>query len=300
MPPEAPDTGENVDELLASIESPAEERAMTGGAEAEAPAAAAEPPAWDGKPWEFEWNGKKILPDSQDKAKIWMSQGYNYSQRMGELNKTHAQRQAEYDQKMSAFQAEQAKLSPYAKVDDYAKQNPQWWAKVQQDWQAAQQQGSGIDPNLAKAIQPLEEKLGKFESFLQQREAEKAQEIQQKEDLALDQEIESIRKDHPTIDLASVDPESGLTLEKRILKHASSIGTGSFKVAFRDYLHDKLLEQAKASGLEANAKAAQANAKKGILGKTPAPLKAIQPIENVKGKSWNDVGREALQELGLG
>ncbi len=301
--------GENeeidVDGLLSSIEAPTPERAMTGGAEGEtAPeaAAATEPPAWDGKAWEFDHLGKKIAPDSQDKARTWMAQGYNYSQRMGELNKTHAQRMAEAEARAKSAGELEQRFSPYSKVDEYAQKNPQWWAHVLEQYQAAQANGQAIDPNLAAVIKPLEEKLGKYDSYFQQMEQEKVEAENKKSDDALDAEIGSIREKYPNIDLTSVDPQTGLTLELRVMKHAKAIGTGSFTAAFRDYLHDQLLEQAKATGREAIAKEAQVNAKKGILGKTPAPVKT-QGLKPVNTKApWNDPqfdGASILKEMGL-
>lgn len=310
MPPENEEI--NVDELLSSIETPTPERAMTGGSEEpkaeEAPAAAPEPQAWDGKPWEFDWNGKKIAPDSQEKARTWMAQGYNYSQRMGELNKTHAQRMAEAEARAKAAAELEERFSPYSKVDEYAQKNPQWWQHVLKQYEAAQQNGQPVDPALAAVIKPLEEKLGKYDAYFQQMEQAKAAEAQakaaeeqQREDTALVGEIESIRKQYPNIDLSAADPATGETLELRVLKHAQAIGTGSFKAAFRDYLHDTLVEQAKANGREAIAKEAQANAKKGILGKTPAPVKSGAKPVNTKAP-WNDPqfdGASILKELGL-
>lgn len=295
----------NVDELLSSIEKPSAERQMTGGEEptqTETPAAATEPPAWDGKAWEFDWNGKKIAPDSQDKARTWMAQGYNYSQRMGELNKTHAQKMAEAEQRAKAAADLEQRFSPYSKVDEYARQNPQWWQHVLQQYEQQLQAGQGVDPKLAQIVKPLEEKLGKFEQYFSQIETQQLQEVQQREDQALDQSIGEIREKFPNIDLGAVDPATGETLELRILKHAQKIGTGSFEAAFWHYLGPKLTEQAKASGLEAKAKEAQANAKKGILGKTPAPVKTgLKPV-NPKAR-WNDPqfsGEEILKEMGLG
>ncbi len=284
----------DVDALMSEIESPSAETT----AEAAAPAAP-EPPAWDPSPWEFDWNGKKVAPDSQDKARAWMSQGYNYSQRMGELNKTHAQRMAEADQRTKAAADLEQRYSPYTKVDEYAKKNPQWWEKVQADWQQAQQQQQGIDPNLSQALKPLEERLNKYEEHFGRIEQEKALADEKTHDTALDTEIGEIRKQFPNIDLTARDPESGEPLELRILKHAQSIGTTSFKAAFRDYLHDKLIEQAKASGLEAKAKEAEVNAKKGILGKTPAPVKAGPSSTYSKSKSYDQLSREALAEYGI-
>lgn len=290
----------DVDELLSSIEAPNPERAMTGPAEEAAPPIEEAPPAWDGKSWEFDWNGKKIAPDSQDKAKTWMAQGYNYSQRMGELNKTHQQRMDEAEKRTKAAAELESKFSPYTKVDEYAQKNPAWWKHVTEQYEAQIQSGQ-IDPNLAAIVKPLEERLGKYDTYFQEMEQAKQQEVITKQDQALDAEIESTRKEFPNIDLAAVDQATGRTLENRILLHAQTIGTGSFKAAFRDYLHDTLIDQAKANGREAIAKEAQANAKKGILGKSPTPTKSSGQTLSTKAP-WNDPrlsGEAILKEMGL-
>ncbi len=279
----------DVDSLMAGLESPAAEREMTGGeppAAAPEAAAAPAPAAWDGKAWEFEWNGKKIAPETQDRAKTWMSQGYNYSQRMGELNKSEAQRKAEWDQKQKTFQDMESKLSPYAKVDEYAQKNPQWWAKVQQDFQAAQQAQQGITPDFAQVLKPFQDELGQVKSFIQQEQERKAAEEVTKQDQALEQEIEATRKEFPTIDFDAADPETGKPLIDRILKHASDKGLGSFKTGVWDYLGPRLIEQAKAAGLESAAKDSAAKAKSGILGKTLAPVKELKPVDTKR--PWND------------
>lgn len=297
---DTPDTEEiNVDELLSEIEAPTPERPMTEGEETPTPEAETPPePIWNGQEWEFEWNGKKVAPDSRDKAKIWMSQGYNYSQRMGELNKTHAQKMAELEAKAKSIAELEGRYSPYAKVDEYAQKNREWWEYVQKQWEEKQSQAPQLDPNLRQVIQPLEEKLGKFEQYFSQIEQQQQEKVIQEQDHALESEIEAIRKDHPNIDLTSVDPASGETLELRILKHAQSSQLPSFKAAFWDYLGPKLIQEARAAGREQVAKDAQSLAKKGILGKTPAPIKAVKPT-SVKGKSYDALLQEAKQELGL-
>lgn len=283
----------DVDALMSEIEAPSKPTEETAAPEA---AAAPEPPAWDSKSWEFDWNGKKIAPENQDKARTWMQQGYNYSQRMGELNKTHTQKMAEAEQRAKAAQDIEQRFSPYSKVDEYARQNPQWWQQVQAAYEQRQQT---VDPNLANIIKPLEERLNKYEEHFTKAEQAQVLEQEKNHDSALDQEIGSIRKDFPNIDLGAQDPATGESLELRILKHAQSIGTTSFKAAFRDYLHDKLIEQAKADGRGAIAKDAQLNAKKGILGKTPAPVKGTQQAAYVRGKSYEQLAREGLEEFGV-
>jgi len=287
----------DVDKTMEELSAAAPERAMTSETPEETPAA----PTWDGKQWEFDWNGKKVVPDSADKLRIWASQGYNYSQRMGELNKTHAQRMAEAEQRARAAGELEQRFSPYARVDEYAKKNPAWWQHTLQAFEQAQRGGGqpGAPGAPDPRYQALEQKLGSVEQVLGQWQQAQAEAQNQQEDQALDQEIGEIRAKYPNIDLNATDPQSGETLELRVLKHARQIGTGSFRVAFRDYLHDKLVGLANASGREAIAKDAASNARKGILGKTPAPAKGIQPAQNVRGKSYNALAQEALAEFGI-
>ncbi len=284
----------DVDALLDEVKAPAPEREMGGGAATPDPAATG---AKEESPWwgsvEFDWNGKKVKPDSEEKARTWMSQGYNYSQRVGELNKQKASWDAERQQLIEA----RDKLSKYAELDDYAAKNPEWKDHLYKTWE--QRQTLGVDPNIAQVLNPINERLAKFEQFVGTfEEQQKQQEIKQADD-ALEQEIGSIRKSHPNIDFGARD-ETGKTLENRILMHANQIGTSSFRAAMRDYLHDHLVTNAQANGREAIAKDTQMKAKKGILGQTPTPMKELKSV-NTKAP-WNDAqfkGENILKEMGL-
>ena len=152
---------EDVDQLLSDIE--------TKGEANPAPEAAPEPaaPAWDPSPWSFDWNGKKIVPESQDRVKQWASQGYNYSQRMGEFNRQKLEFETNYAQKQSALKEQEAKFAPFMKVDEYARKNPQWWQHTLSAYEQAQQQ---VDPKL----QSLEQRLAAFEQAQEQAKAEAA------------------------------------------------------------------------------------------------------------------------------
>lgn len=278
----------DADKLLEEIESP-----TPPTDEAAAPPEQAAAPAWNGDEWGFEWNGKKIVPDSRDKVMQWQSLGYNYSQRMGELNKTHAQKMAEIEERAKQYQG----YDRYKSVDEYARTNPQWWEHVEKSYQA-RDVPQNLDPSLAPVLNPLLERLNQTESVLGQWQQEKQQQEYERQDQALDTEIDEIRKTFPNIDLNSVDPASGETLELRVLKHAGQLGTSSFRAAFRDYFHDKLIELSKASALESAAKEKEANAKKGILGNSRAPVKGITPAQNIRGKSYDQLAQEALAEMG--
>lgn len=285
--------GDDVDKLLEGIESPSAPRAeQQPESEPAQEAAQTEAPSWNGDEWGFEWNGKKIVPESRDKVRTWMSQGYNYSQRMGELNRERR----EWEQKLKAAEENSKRYERYREVDEYAQKNPDWWKHVESGYQS--RETHGLDPNLRPVVEPLMQRLQQTESILQQWQAAQAQEESRKADQALEGEIESIRKQYPNIDMASTD-ESGKPLELRVLEHARQIGTTSFRAAFRDYLHDKLLDVAKADGREAIAKGQAQAAKKGIIGTTPTPVKGLKPAQNVRGKSYDSLVQEALTEFGI-
>jgi hypothetical protein len=283
--PEQADGEIDVDGLLADVDAGRE--INPSQPPAEEPAAEQPERVWNGSEWEFEWNGKKIVPETADKLKVWAAQGYNYSQRMGELNKTHAQRMQEAEAREQAAKALEQKFSTYAQVDDYAQKNPEWWQHVSQSFQT--RETASLDPQLAQVLNPLQEKLGALERIIQsQQEASERAVLeakQREEDTALDAEIESIRKTYPNIDLSARD-ETGETLERRIYKHASDIGTTSFRAAFRDYLFDQLTVQQQAQQKLQATRQVQAQTKAGLLGRTPAPTRDLKPVDT--RRPWSD------------
>lgn len=266
----------------------------TAAASTETPTATPTAPSdWrQGFQWEIDYNGQKISPDSADKAKTWLSLGHNYSQRAAELNRERATWQKEREELATKYKS----YDRFANLDEYARQNPEWWKHVEQSWE---QRGSfNVDPNLKPVLEPVLNRLQQTESFLQQLQQERAQAQLKEEDQALESEIGEIRKQHPNIDLSAAD-ETGRSLEYRILAHANQTGIKSFRAAFRDYLHDKLVEDSVAQRLTQQAKEKEQKAKAGILGTTPAPTKTVNRAQNLRGQSYDALAQEALRELGL-
>lgn len=244
-------------------------------------------PEWDGSSWAFETQGKKVVPDSRDKLMTWASQGYNYSQRMNQFNR----QQSEWQAKLAAAEAERAKLAQYAQIDEYAAKNPEWWKHV------TEQYGKREAFNLPPEVAPLVERLEQTEGILKQwQEAQQAERMSQA-DQWLDGEINDFKKSYPQLDLGSVD-ESGKSLELRILEHANDIGATSFRAAARDYLHDKLIEHAKAEARMSVAKSTEQARAKGILGVSPAPTKGGEGPVDPRGKSWGQLAQMAIASLG--
>lgn len=279
--------------ILDGIEAPSADRPMSApeqpAAEQQQPAPA---PTWNGEEYAFDWNGKRIIPDSADKLRTWASLGHNYSQRAAELNRREAE-----------FKAFEAKFKPYAEVDDYATKNPEWWEHVQKSYAARGQQVpetvGELDPKLQAALKPLQEKLSQFDQFLQAQQQEKAIQEQSRQDEALSAEIESIREKYPNIDLNARD-ESGQTLEYRVMAHAQEQGISTFRAAFRDYLHDQLIESAKANAQTAQAKAGEHEKRQGVLGRSPTPKKAPDDAPGyVRGQSYDQITQNVYRELGI-
>lgn len=296
---QAADAGtEAMNAALAGIGESPMEPAQTETAATE-PAA----PVWNGEEWKFKWGDKEIVPDSRDKVMTWASQGYNYSQRMGELNKTHTQRMQEAEAREAKAREIEEKFGRYAPLEEFANKNPGWIEHVNQAYQQKLAQEKGIDPNLAQALTPLQQKLEALEAEQRQRqeiEAQQKLEAQhQEEDKALDAEVQATRKlpEFANITWDQRD-ESGETLETRICKHGIDNKIQSFKAAARDYLFPQLLTQHQAQSKLTAVRGQQAQAKAGVLGQTQAPtkeLKRVDPKLPWSDPAYSDIGA-ILQE----
>lgn len=290
-------SGIDADALLNEIEGGGNtEIPMEGGEQAPdqapAPAAAPEPESF-----EFTWNGRPIKA-TREQVLQWSSQGYDYSQRMAQLKQEQQAREQEWQQKEQA-------ISPYKTIDEYAKQNPDWWSHVESLYQARMQGGAeGGAANLdaeqlkAKILKDLSPKLNELQQFKQSIEQERQAQQQKQEDDALIEEIKSIREAHPDPAWETPD-ERGQTLEQKVLEHAVNNRINSFRAAFRDYYHDKLVAKASEQAKEQTNKDLQKRTKAGLLGQSSTPRKGVATAESVKSKSYEDLMREGLEEFGI-
>lgn len=238
---------------------------------------------------EFTANGKPIkVPYTDPRIKQWASQGYDYAQRMALIN-----------QEREAFLNEKKVYDERFKpIDDYVKENPSWWDHVQKQWE--QRETFQADPNnpFTKEISSLRNELKELKQFKQEFVTQKQAEQQAREDAELDQEIKSMRGEYPDIDFNAHD-QNGKTLEARVIDHGIKNGFKTFKSAFRDFYHDELLKRAEERGKESIVKDQQKKTKLGLLGKTQAPTKSVQNAQDHRGKTYDDLKREALDELGI-
>lgn len=301
-------TDEQIDQLVADAEkSPNEDIPMSddeGGkepeADAEKPAAEAPVPQAQPELIEFEHNGRKLKASLED-LKKWAQQGYDYPQKMSQLK----QERQKWDQERQGWEKQ---WGQYRQVDQYAKQNPQWWSRVQElmqngATQAQAQAQAGAEQN---NIQPVLSKLNEQGQVIQELLGERQQRLQaeqlqkqQSEDTALDTEIKSIREQYKDLDFNQIDAE-GKTLEMKVLEHCQKNGIASFKTGFRDFYHDQLIARHEQQAKASLSNQVQNQTKKGVLGQSPTPKKSLTAAADYRNKSYEDLTREALEELGLG
>jgi len=282
----APDI--DVDALLNQIESPgSSEIPMTAaGAEPSVAQAPPQPP----QEYEFTANGKPIKAPL-DKILQWASQGYDYPQKMAELNR----RQQEFEAQQRALKEIEGRYKP---IDDYVRENPQWWEHVESSWKQREQ---AFDPNnpIAQEIQALRSRLGEQDQIIQEWKQEREQRRIQTEDAQYQEQMESIRKEFPNLDLTTPGAD-GKSLEYKVLEYAQKEGIRNFKTAFRDFYHDEILKLHAERAKEESAKDLQKKTKLGLLGKSPTPQQSLAPVQNLKSKSYESILDEVKAELGLG
>lgn len=252
---------------------------------------------------EFDINYKgetKKLPLS--KIRDLAQQGYDYSHKMSEFNKSRLEmerKQKEFDERYGR----------YNEMDKYVQKNPSWWDHVNQQYQDRGQQATqGVAPTTAQALTTDPQMLEVFESlknevqglksFKDTVEQERARDLQQKDDQKYQEELSGLQKMYPTVDFSAPDA-TGMSLEYNVLKHANDNGIKSFRTAFLDFYHDNLMKMAESKAKETLAKDSQQIKKLGIqVHKEPngtQPKKAT----NVRNSSYEDLTREALEELGI-
>lgn len=240
-----------------------------------------EPKTWSWK------EGDKEIKATEEQLLKWGQMGRNAPQKIGELN-----------QNLTKAQEQLKKLEEYRQIDEWAQKNPDIWSKITQSYQNPSQQiqeQTQIPAEVQQYLQPLMQQLTEMKSFVSEIQKEREQGKLKQEDTALDQEIKSIREQHADLDWQSPD-ESGLTLEQRVLEHASKLGTTSFKAAFRDMNHETLLQRATLKAKEELIKERRQKSKLGLLD-SPAPNKTEVLNYDPRKSSDREILEAALKEM---
>ena len=233
--------------------------------------------------YEFKANGKSIKAPI-DKILQYAAQGHGAPTKIGELNKQiqEAQaRQKQYEEK-------------YGPIDEYVRQNPQFWDHVTSTWQTVQSKNT---PTTGEA-NPLIDRLQKTESFIQTLQQREQEQLRQSQDRQLEQQVQSIRESFKDLDWASTN-DLGRNLEMQVLTYASEKNL-DFETAFKAMQFDSLIKRAEERGKEQIAKTRVQNNKLGLLGKTQAPKQeGFSRLQSGSKRSDQDILNEALREAGI-
>lgn len=260
-------------------------------------------------PVEYEYMARgKTIKEPLDQILKRASQGYDYAQLLNDFNK----KQMDFDSRSKEFDS---RYGHYTNIDKWAQQNPQQWQYIQSQYQSQFQQQQGNRPQVDQfgqtvpsqggqsapdpRYQQLESKLSEHDKFISERQAQESADKMAKEDETLKKDVESIRKEYSYLDFDTPD-ESGKSLYFKVLEHARDIGVTNFRVAFRDFNHDKLLKLAEERGKEKIASDTVKKTKLGLVSgkQTPPPQRDFTPKE-IRSMSYDDVDREGRKSIGL-
>jgi len=231
-------------------------------------------PEFNAQEWTLNYKGQPIIPKDPAHLKNLAQQGYDYSQKM-----------EQFKRERDAWEAEKAKLSPYAELDQRFQKEPQLQQAIRdvvQKYETGQIEG-GPDPQLSKFQQELEQ-------IKQTQQMQK----QKDEDMRLEKELDALKKQYGTYDWQTDDGEG--TLDKKVLKYALENNISNVRAAFRDMMFDKELLSARANGLKESKVERQKQFKQGkVMPGQSTPPPAGKPVDT--SKSYHDIANEAIAEL---
>lgn len=279
---EVPQSEEAADNLLNEIES------ASPGREPVQDAPVQQTPQAPVDEFSFTVGGKEIKAN-RDKVIRWAQMGYDAPTKLGQLTKELES----WKQKESTFKQMQEK---YGAVDEYVRQNPQFWDHVLKQYEQRTQMMNDPANPLAQTVSQLQAQMQELQQYKQSiEEQQKSARIQQ-EDQAYMKEFEAVKTAYPQVDFVTPD-ESGKSLEYKVLEYATQNGITKFTTAFRDFYHDELMKMREEQGKEKVVKDKQGNKIKGILGISSQPTRKTS--DDVKGKSYGDLANEIIAELKL-
>lgn len=281
----------DVDAILANaygIQNPSSAEPATSS-----PEPAKEPPPPEYKEYEFNARGQAIkIKENDPRFTQFLSQGYDYSQNTQTMK---AEREA-FEKSRGEWEKN---WSPYKEIDQYAKENPDWWAHLEQSYRQKLSTPEGVpDPvkqYLDQRLEPVAKDIPLMKEFLQEMQTQKMEKQRADGDAQLATAIKSIQTKYPDLDFAAKD-DSGLSLERRIVAHAVENGIPTFRAAFLDYYHDSLEKQAEARGKETFMQEMNKRKKLGLLDDLPASSPSHLPPAGIP-KSWNDSSLSSEQIL---
>lgn len=224
----------------------------------------------------YQASGKEVEESISDILKR-ASQGYHYSQRMGELK---AQEQ-EWQRQLAESQAMADK---YREIDQYARDNPEWFDYWNSAYQnrglpvGSPEQMGGFDP--AQITSLIDQKLAPFQETIQQQKERMELEKRSQEDAALDAQVKATRQEFADVDFSATDIESGQTLEHRVYQFMIDNGVNDFNQAYKMMDYDNILARRVEAAKADLVKQEQMKRRQGIVGETSGQAKTPQaPVD---------------------
>ena len=238
-------------------------------------------------------NGKEISEPIETVLKR-ASQGYNYAQRMAEIKAQEAQWQKQLEESKSL-------ADKYREIDEYARQNPDWFNHWNNAYQNRSQgfsnspEQSGFDPNQITGL--IEQKLQPHLGTLQEMQERLNREKVEQENKLLDSQVQKTKQKYADVDFSASDPESGKTLEFKVYELMAQKGYDDFETAYKVLDHDNIvarqIEKAKADLV----KAEQQKRKQGIVAEKSAKKPDAVNYKHVPENKLIDDALAYVEEL---
>lgn len=276
---------DDIDSILQSIESKSTEIPMTKQ-EVQPPTPDVQKPT----EYEYEWNGKKIK-EPVDMILKRASMGYDYAQKMADFKA----KAADLEARTKGASELEMRWKPY---DEFAQKHPEWMEHVQKSWEQREAitQGNFSDDPVHAELRSLKAQIQELIPFKEQVLGEFSKQKQAQADKQLQEQAEILQKKYPEINWQETD-ETGANLDYKVTKYAAENGL-TLNAAFHDLMADRLQSIAAEKAKETVMRQLQAQKKQGIVGQTSQPTIGIKRAENISTKSYDDLMREALAEMG--
>ncbi len=278
-------TDQEIDDLMSSIENPSDSSEIPMSAPEVQEQEVVQEAAPEPQMVSLNVNGEQVQVP-QDRALQWAQQGRDYAQKM----EAFKQQQSEFENRQNEFNQQ---FETYKNIDQYAKDNPEWWDHVNNQWENGEALPSSSE-EMENKIAELTDLVLTQNEKLQLIENERTQAQHTKEDAELDGQIQDIREKYPNLPWDAVD-QQGRNLEQQVIDHALETNAGTFQMAFRDLMFDNLVGLEREKAKETMVKQAATNKLSKLT--QPSNTDRIQPAQNIKSKNWNDLLEEAVAEV---
>jgi hypothetical protein len=234
------------------------------------------PAAFDPKQFEYKYKGQANYPKDRNHLISLISKGHSYESSMAAI-KQEQQRIAELE----------GRYKPYAQLDQYFQQNPQFKQELlalrqKYDQQGQQQLPQGLPPELMQKIEGFENFQKSF--------------VQQQADQKLDQSINAVKQKYQQYDWTTDDGEGALDM--KVLKFMDENKIFDFEKGFKAYAFDMQQDRAKAQGMQQQAQAQQQRNRMGVVDTgTPSVTATPKPPPNPAKASYSQLANQAKAEL---